>query len=210
MRSLHSAAPIIAVVLILSCTERTAPPDAAAPPTPPVSFDFLNGPDSPGNSGIFRFQDVIFEITFDFNAGLMSVHGLINSIADLCNDLGEFDLMDIQLKPHSRDEVNSLIVDRESPVQILAIPPEGLGESLCADFSGAPVLYSGTVAFRETDNNETLEGTEGGRANSFGWRAQGVLDDLVNGGHVRYNEELRFIISPRDEFKVAVSKIHIH
>jgi len=208
MRSLHGAAPILAVVLVLSCTERTAPPDAA-PPAPPVSFDFLNGPDSPGNSGIFRFQDVIFEITFDFNAGLVSVHGLTNSIADACNDLGEFDLMDIQLKPHSREEVNSLIVDRESPVQILAIPAEGLGESFCSDFSGVPVLYSGTVAFRETDNNETPTGTEGGRANSFGWRAQGVLDDLVNGGQVHYNEELRFIISPRDEFKVAVSTIRV-
>ena len=209
MRSLQGAAPVIAVVLVLSCTERTAPSDAA-PPAPAVSFDFLNGPDSPGNSGIFRFQDVVFEVTFDFNAGLISVHSLTNSIADLCNDLGEFDLMDIQLKPHSREEVNSLIVDRESPVQILAFPPGGLGESFCSDFSGAPVLYSGTVAFRETDNNETPTGTEGGRANSFGWRAQGVLDDLVNGGQVHYNEEVRLIISPRDEFKEAVSKITIH
>jgi hypothetical protein len=208
MRSLHDAVPIIAVVLVLSCTDQTAPPDAA-PPAPPVSFDFLNGPDSPGNSGIFRFQDVVFEVTFDFKAGLISVHALTNSIADLCNDLGEFDLSDIQLKPHSREEVNSLIVDRESPVQILAFPPGGLGESFCSDFSGAPVLYSGTVAFRETDNNETATGTEGGRANSFGWRAQGVLDDLVNGGQVHYNEEVRFIISPRDEFKVAVSKIRV-
>jgi hypothetical protein len=36
-----------------------------------------------------------------------------------------------------------------------------------------------------------------------------VLDDLVNGGQVHYNEELRFIISPRDEFKVAVSTIRV-
>ena len=42
------------------------------------------------------FKTCIFEITLDFNAGLISVHGLTNSIADLCNDLGEFDLMDIQ------------------------------------------------------------------------------------------------------------------
>jgi hypothetical protein len=206
MRSLHGAAPIIAVVSVLSCTERTAPPDAAPP-----SFDFINGPESPGNSGIFRSQDVVLEIAFDFDAGLVSVHGLTNSIADACNDLGEFDLMDIQLKPHSRDEVNSLIVDRESPVQILAIPAEGLGESFCSDFSGAPVLYSGTVAFRETDNNETPTGTEGGRANSFGWRAQGVVDDLRNGGQVHYSETVRFVINPQtEEFKVAVSKITIH
>jgi hypothetical protein len=196
--------------VLVSCTERTAPTDTA-PTTPPVVDDFINGPASPGNSGIFRFQDVVVEATFDFNAGLVSVHGLLNTVADLCADLGEFDLMDLQLKPHSADEVNSLIVDRESPVQILAIPPEGLGESFCADFSGAPVLYSGTAAFRETDNNETETGTEGGRANSFGWTSQGVLDDLVNGGQVRYSEEVRILINPQtEEFTVPVSNISVH
>jgi hypothetical protein len=210
MLSLRFAVPLVAATLAVSCTEQTAPTDAARQSLP-ISYDFINGPSSPGNSGIFRLQDVVFEITFDFNAGLVSVHGLTNSIADLCTDLGEFDLMDIQLKPHSREEVNSLIVDRESTVQILAIPPEGLGESFCSDFSGAPVLYSGTVAFRETDNNETPTGTEGGRANSFGWTAHGVLDDLVNGGQVHYNEALRFLINPQtDEFRVLVSTIKVH
>jgi hypothetical protein len=63
-----------------------------------------------------------------------------------------------------------LIVDRESPVQILALPDEPT--DLCSDLSGAPVLYSGTATFRETDNNETPTGSEGGRANSFGWTSR--------------------------------------
>jgi hypothetical protein len=209
MRPLRLAAPLVAAALVLSCTEKTAPTEAA-PYRPPVAFDFINGPASPGNSGIFRFQDVVFEITFDFNAGLVSVHGLLNTVADLCADLGEFDLMDLQLKPHSADEVNSLIVDRDSPVQIMAIPPEGLGESFCADFSGAPVLYSGTATFRETDNNETPTGSEGGRANSFGWTSRGVLDDLVNGGQVRYSEEVRLLINPQtEEFTSLVENIRV-
>jgi hypothetical protein len=169
MRSLHGAAPIIAAVLALSCTERTAPPDAA-PPAPPVSFDFLNGPDSPGNSGIFRFQDVVFEIAVDESAGLVSLHGLLNTVADLCADLGEFDLMDLQLKPHSAEEVNSLIVDRESPVQILALPAEGVS---CESLSGAPVLYSGTATFRETDNMKLpLARRAAGRTPSVGPRSE--------------------------------------
>jgi hypothetical protein len=117
--------------------------------------------------------------------------------------------MDLQLKPHSAEEVNSLIVDRESPVQILALPDEPT--DLCSDLSGAPVLYSGTAAFHETDNNETPTGSEGGRANSFGWTSRGVLDDLVNGGQVQYSEEVRLLINPQtEEFTVLVSNIRVH
>jgi hypothetical protein len=122
MRSLRLAAPLAAAALVLSCTEKTAPTEAA-PYSPLVAFDFINGPASPGNSGIFRFQDVVFEIAVDESARLVSFHGLLNTVADLCSSLGEFDLMDLQLKPHSAEEVNSLIVDRDSPVQILALPP---------------------------------------------------------------------------------------
>jgi hypothetical protein len=207
MRSLRLAVPLIAAALVLSCTEKTAPTEAA-PSSPPVAFDFINGPGSPGNSGIFRFQDVVFETTVDESAGLFSIHGLLNTVADLCAGLGEFDLMDLQLKPHSAEEVNSLIVDRESPVQIFALPAEGVS---CESLSGAPVLYSGTVTFRETDNNETPTGSEGGRANSFGWTSRGVLDDLVNGGQVRYSEEVRLLINPQtEEFRVLVSNIRVH
>lgn len=210
MRSLRVAGLLVAATLAVSCSEETAPTDAARQSLP-ISFGFINGPSSPGNSGIFRFQDVYFEVTFDFDAGLVSVHGLENSIADLCNDLGEFALGDFQLKPHNLDEVNSNIVDRDSPVQILAIPPEGLGESFCADFSGAPVLYSGTVAFHRTDNNLTETGSEGGRGNSFGYTAQGVVDDLINGGQVHYNEEIRIGVNPQtDEFFLRSLHIHIH
>jgi hypothetical protein len=66
----------------------------------------------------------------------------------------------------------------------------GLAEpsgDFCEDFSGALVLYSGTAALHRTDNNFTSTGSEGG-ADSFGWMAHGVLDDLVNGGEVQYSE----------------------
>jgi hypothetical protein len=191
--------------VLMSCTERTAPTDTA-PTTPPVLDDFINGPGSPGNSGIFRFQDVYFEVAVDGNAGLISLHGLQNTVADLCADLGEFDLGDIQLKPHSAGEVNGLVMDGTSSVQILALAPV-----TCEDLSGAPVLYSGTATFHRTDNNQTQTGSEGGRANSWGWTAQGVLDDLVNGGQVHYSEEVRFNINPRTgEFTVLVSNIRVN
>ena len=209
MRSLRLATPLVAVALVLSCTKQTAPTETAAY-APSVSFDFSNGPASPGNSGIFRFQYEPFFFAFDQRARIFSVHGLQNTIADLCAGLHEVDLADVQQKPHSAGEINALIVDRESPVQILAFAAEPTGD-FCTDFSGAPVLYSGTVAFRRIDNNQTLDGSEGGRANSFGWTSRGVLDDLVNGGQVSYSEEVRLLINPQTgEFRELVSNIRVH
>lgn len=201
MRSVRLAAPILVAALAVSCGERSTVPTGSSP-----AFDFTNGPASPGNSGIFRFQDGQFEIAVDVNAGLMSVHGLQNTIADLCRGLGQFDLMDFQVRPHRAGEVEALIVDQTSSVQIFP-----LGPASCAYLSGAPVLYRGTAALHRTDNNYTPTGSEGGRANSFGWAAQGVLDDLVSGGLVSYSEEVRFVLNPQTgALTVAISNINVH
>jgi hypothetical protein len=210
MRSLRLAAPLVTAALAVSCTERTGPSDVARP-TPPVSYDFINGPGSPGNSGIFRYQDnYFFGVFVDESSGLITIQGLENTVADLCAGLGEFALVDFQLKPQNAGEVNSLLVALSSPVQILALPAESSGD-FCEDFSGAPVLYSGTVALHRTDNNFTETGSEGGRADSFGWSAHGVLDDLVNGGEVQYSETLRALINPQTgELRVLVANIRVH
>jgi hypothetical protein len=203
--SILMLSPLIGMAaLVVSCTERTAPADG----DPPYSFGFTNGPASPGNSGLFRFRDTWIDAVFDFNVGLLSIIGLQNTVADLCNDLGEFDLMDFQIKPHELGERNSVIVNRQASVQVLAIPAVSQGD-FCADFAGAPVLYSGTGSFLRTDNNFTPTGSEGGRANSFGFTSQGVLTDLVNGGQVHYVGTVRLVISPNNEFKEVVSRITI-
>ncbi len=185
---------LAAATLALSCTEQLAPP----------SFNFTNGPASPGNSGIFRVQSADFFIGIHPEVGLISVHGLQNTFADLCAGLGELDLVDIQLKPQSAGEIQALITNGESSVQIVPLVP-----ATCAALSGAPVLYRGTAWLQNTDNNFTPTGTEGQRANSFGWVSLGVLDDLVHGGRVRYSEEVRRLVSPGDEFAVAVSRLAV-
>jgi hypothetical protein len=191
------------LVPAMSCSDRTAPDDAATRP----SFD--NRPAEPGNSGIFRFQGEIIEAIFDFNTGLVAVIGLQNSIADLCNDLGVLDLADFQLKPHQLGEVNSLINTKSATIQILAIPPESQGD-FCLDFAGQPVLYQGTGTFQRTDNNLTPTGSEGGRANSFGFLAQGVLTDQVDGSLSHFTGILRLLISPKGEFKEIVSSVTVN
>src|SRR3954447_23032849 len=120
-RSRSVPSMLIISAAFLSCSEQTAPTDAV-PATPRAAFDFAKGPASPGKSGILRFQDLYFELAVD--DGLISIHGLRNTIADLCADEGDIALGDFQVKPHKGGERNSLIVDRNSPVQILALPPD--------------------------------------------------------------------------------------
>lgn len=194
---------LVGMASVIACSERTEPDSAP----PPVTFGFINGPQSPGNSGIFRGEDFFFAVIADFEAGLVAVIGLENTIAELCSEEGEFDLAALQLKPHEFGEVNSLITMQDAPVQVFAIPDNPQG--FCTDLAGAPVLYSGTASLQRTDNNFTETGTEGGRANSFGWSAQGVLTDLVNGGEVHFSGVRRFLISPQDEFRQVLSKLTI-
>ena len=158
-------------------------------------------------SGVFRFEDFLFLITRDEKAGLISIQGLRNTVTELCNDLGDIDLAQFQLKLHDGGEVNSVLYDRESPVQILALQP---GQLLCRDLLDAPVLYRGTAALRRTDNNFTPSGTDGGRADSFGWAAQGMLEEVSTGRAVNYQEVVRIEIDPQtEEQTVLVSRIGV-
>jgi hypothetical protein len=61
-----------------------------------------------------------------------------------------------------------------------------------------PRLAQGTGNFRYT-NNDFAGGGKGG--NAFGWRAEGTLDDLVNGGRARYTEEQTALFLPDGTFK---------
>jgi hypothetical protein len=164
-------------------------------------------PATPQEAGVFRFEDFFFLIARDEEAGLISIQGLRNSVAELCADLGDLDLAQFQLKLHTAGEVNAVLYDRESPVQILALEPDQL---LCRDLLDAPVLYRGTAAFRRVDNNFTPSGTEGGRADSFGWSAHGLLEEVSTGRPVNYQEVVRLEIDPQTEVqRVLVSRIGV-
>jgi hypothetical protein len=187
-----------------SCTHSTAPRDDRT-----TSFGFINGPESPGNSGIFRFNDTYADLIFDFDAGLLAIIGLNTTVAEFCAGAEDpFDPADFQVKPHQLGEVNSLIISKSTTIQILPIPAESEGD-FCADFADQPVLYSGTGSIVRTDNNFTATGTNGGRANSFGFATQGTLQDLVNGGQVQFSGILRLLITPDDEFREIVSDVTI-
>ena len=188
-------------VVVMACRADPAAVEAESSPAATVR------PATSQEAGVFRFEDVLFLVTRDEEAGFISIQGLRNTVAELCADLGDLDLAQFQLKLHTAGEVNAVLYDRESPVQILALEP---GQLLCRDLLGAPVLYRGTAALRRTDNNFTPSGTDGGRANSFGWSAQGMLEEVSTGRRVNYQEVVRMKIDPQTEVQtVLVSRIGV-
>src|SRR5438128_1123079 len=204
MRVISAAASfVLGAAVLVACTERnvvTAPAGAGA-----VAADFTNGPPSPGESGILRFNDLWAEVLADPEAGYKSIHGFESSVDDVCKGLGIFDEASFQVKTLHADEVNSLLVDRGQAVQVFAFIPG----RICLTLRGVTPVARGTVNWRRTDNNFTETGTEGGRADSFGWAAEGVLDATA-GGRVHYNAELRLVINPQtEEATVTVRKIRL-
>jgi hypothetical protein len=191
----------LAATLIAGCGGDTATTE------PTIRLETAARPAQPGSAALFRFEDLVFQVTRDEEHGLISINGLRNTVAEFCADLGDFDLMQFQIKLHSAGEANALIVDRESPVQILALGPD---QFLCRDLQDAPVLYRGTAAFRRLDNNFTPTGTDGGRADSYGWGAQGVLEEVATGRQVHYEEQVRNVINPQTgEQRTLVARIGI-
>jgi hypothetical protein len=174
---------------------------------PTIRLEAAAQPAQPGSAALFRFEDLVFQVTRDEEHGLLSIIGLRNTLAEFCAYIDDFELMQFQIKLHSAGEVNALIVDREAPVQILALGPDQL---LCRDLQDAPVLYRGTAAFRRLDNNFTPTGTDGGRADSYGWSAQGDLEEVATGRRVHYEEVTRNVIDPQTgEERTLVARIGV-
>ncbi len=202
MLPLRSTIALLLSAALAACVERPAPTAGSA-----TSFDFTNGPASPGNSGIFRSEGITFAVAVDEAAGLVSVHGLAPSVAEFCAGHGTFDLGPQQVHEIDAGAVVGLVFDRETPVEIF--PLAIFTGRVCRSFRSVTPLDRGVATFHRTDNNFTPTGTEGGRADSFGWTSQGILA-AMGGGQVRYSEEVRLLINPQtDELTVKVSNIRV-
>ncbi|HEV8509438.1 MAG TPA: hypothetical protein VGQ48_03195, partial [Gemmatimonadales bacterium] len=188
--------------LMLACSDR-APLPLAAGPGP--AFDFTNGPESPGESGILRFNDLWIEGIADPEAGYRAIHGLV-SLDDFCNAIGGLNEVSLQVKTLHADEVNALVVEREQPVQVFAFVPG----PICTVLRGVTPIASGTVRWRRTDNNFTATGSEGGRANAFGQRAEGVVNATA-GGTLHYMAQILLLVDPKtEELTFKTRKVMLH
>lgn len=187
---------LLVLALAVGCSDANLPTAGPSESTP--TFSVADGPENPGNSLVFKFQNVVFTTTIDPEADLVARHyDAIN--APFC-DGTDFPLQDIQwvTDPQHEFEVVRRLVqsDGEIPVVIyrLSEVPPGLPD--CDDLANL-WLYRGTHRFRGQDNNLFFDPSH---TNSWGWNAQGKVYDRA-GDRFHYNEHSRFVIDP-DPFRI--------
>jgi len=190
----------LAVVLAVGCTEQATSPtalnDAAVAPT----FNFINGPAMPGNSGIVRFELQEVFLGADPKDELFSVIGLTVPLNEsfFCG-FGSFpDNVEFLTWQEwfAGDAYHQHIQGTDLMVEILDFDFE------CGDES----IAVGTADINVVDNDLFVSGT---RTNSFGYSAHGVLTDVATGSRVNYSETFRAQIKKNGEFRALVENIKL-
>jgi len=146
-------------------------------------------PSQPGSSGVFRFQDGIGFFIYDFDHGLLSLHGSATLFTEICaGHTGPvFELVNFQTI-ETASGLQWMFKDEAHPVQIYPAVPFG-----CPSLAVTPRIAAGTARITRVDND--LFGDDRGM-NASGWQASGALTDLANGGTVRYSEIVRVLFDP--------------
>jgi len=198
--------PILA--LALACeAQPTAPPVDQSADAPALSF--MNGPMNPGNSGVYRFQDVTWVWTTDPQRDVGATHYRSDDwIA--CGGTQDFVPSDVQLVTNpqgAHDAIHQLAKAGDIPVVIYRIselPGWSDPDAMCA-YLAENWLYRGTHRMLVTDNDLF---TSGPGANSFGMSAHGTVYDQ-SGAPCTYSEKQQAVILPDGSFKTTVENIRI-
>jgi hypothetical protein len=160
---------------------------------------FINGPENPGNSGVYRFEDYFFVWTTDPERDLTATHYRSDDWT-LCGGAYGFEPAEIQWVTNPRgvaEAVRQLVKDDDAPVliyQTSAQPGWGDFAAQC-EFLANGWLFRGTHRTVANDNDLFLGGPG---ANSFGWRMHGTVYDH-DGNECRYQEIQKGLILPDGE-----------
>lgn len=197
---------LVTIVLLAfaACSDTPAAPeirsssDAPALPgaTPVVETlsGFLNGPESPGNSGVYRFQDVFVVVTTDPARDVFAVHAQADDLS-LCGGDSGFELSDIQFVENQETVIRMLLKLDDAPIFLYRLSDQ---EPDFCRFLTENWVYQGTHSLVQTDNNLDAFLNNTG-ANSFGWSARGTVYDR-DGNRCRYHEHQNAVWSPDRSF----------
>lgn len=195
-------AAVILTAFAMGCAAEQAPlePDPALEP----AFNLTNGPATAGPF-VIRSAGQFAWVATDPARDLVSINGLgaVDPASSVfCTGTGSSDVWSIQevivtLGSGSPTD-RALLLGRNNTQHvysgILAFYSE---PDFCAAIQ-RPRLAQGRGNLSSFDNG--LWGADPG-SHSFGWAAEGVLEDLVNGGQVHYSEEQRAVFLPDGTFK---------
>lgn len=188
------AALLLLAALVVGCSDQNAPTASTQTLLNPL-FNFMNGPDNPGKSGVFRFESVVFVASTDPDRDLLAFHFQADDWIG-CGGSSGFEESDVQwvTNPQEAHEaVKSLAQSGETPVFIywLSDPEPDFCKFLAENW-----LYKGTHSVLVHDNDLFVSGPG---ANSFGWSAHGTVYD-PSGTRCKYSENQNALISPDGEF----------
>jgi hypothetical protein len=199
MRSLW---PLTALALAsLSAVACTDGPTASGPVPSGLTVSKLSAPDASGPLVVRFTSAYVLIATFDLADGLLAIHGPRNAFLFCGESPTMFHPAQFQdvMSPADQDLVNELF-RTEAFVTIYPWEGQDIEADLCGFLLGTPKIATGTAHLLRTDNN--LFGAVSGRANAFGYRAEGILD-LTGGGKAHYNAISRAVATPGGGFKVT-------
>lgn len=190
-------ATVMALALV-GCHETPISPTAA---DLEPSFNFSNGPASPGNSGVIRFGDSFGFLSWEESEGGLFAFHFQNADLPICGGSGLDPTGDFQIVPTPAGLLRDIIQVTDTPISIYSsavalpiifgqVPPLEACRILAEDW-----LYRGT-------HSMTVTGLIG-LGQSFGWNGHGDVVDQ-SGAPFRYSETARIVGFEEKVFDIDV------
>jgi hypothetical protein len=199
MRSLWPLTALaLASVSAVACTDG---PTASGPAAPGTALSLAGAPAASGPL-VIRFEGgYAIMVSFDLADGMLAVYIARDGFVGCGESFTVFRPAQYQdvSNPLIQDLVNELF---RADAFVTVYPWEGqdIETDPCGFLLDTPKIATGTARLLRTDNN--LFGAVSGRANAFGYTAEGILD-LTGGGKAHYNAISRAVATPEGGFKVT-------
>jgi hypothetical protein len=172
MRWRISLVVVLALFVAASCDQQPVSPSGDQVVAEAPAFNFMNGPENPGNSPVYRFKDYGTVVLYDFEQGLLlRLYDALDTWR--CGGSADDPIWDYQ--DVDGDRLKS--VDQVQEVPLVVYPFNTAGKPFC-EYLAEDWLYKGTVTARANDNNVFWFTGTGGN-NSFSTRVNGAVEDRV-------------------------------
>lgn len=144
-------------LLLLACDWETAAPTTQS--LPPPAFAFENGPPTPGQGFVIRFNETLFLTTVDVSQDLVVRHYNAEDIS-FCSGTTPLPLQEEQWILGPPDTEVWITMFRDEPVYVYRyseVPPQAVTPQFCADLV-TKWIYRGVHSYRHIDNDFSLNG----------------------------------------------------
>ncbi len=193
-----------AVAMFAACSESVDPIGEDA------SFNFSNGPESPGPFIVREVETGFFILFNDDRASrLVSLVRAPDPPGDVlpCGGSQGLDAADLQQVFHDRGAINMLLTGDDVSIYVYERAPflaALFGGGLCNAMLTVSPLARGSGDFTAHDNDAFFSGT---RTNAFGWSIRGTVIAVAGGDEFRYHNEYHGAVNPDGELRHLTSRI---